>query len=1028
MYIASEDYKLEIKKPSRTFECKVTIGNNIYNNDDIVDIILDNIQAKDGFSIGNTTSQSLDLTLINKGDFIYSTSTVKVEIGLKIGSTIEYILMGYFNIDDIEKTDYTTKVTCYDNMIKFETPYFSNLTYPATLQQIVNEIATKTGVQFTGSLPAYTVKKLEGFTCREILGYIASLCGGNAHITREGKFTIVYLKEINYSITGDNYFDYKREEIKYKIGKVSCKAEDKEISKGALGTDSMELQFENPWVNENILNDIYNKLNGLSYLGYTMKWQGDLSLDVGDIISCTDVKGVARKIPILSQKFTYNGGLTSEIGAKGETKNKNSFNSSGSNSNKIDRVVTDLLLVNEALIDKANIQDLEAVNIKTQKLETKTAEIENAIIGKADIEALDVINANIENLIATDATINKAIIDKANITDLDASIGRITDLESKFGKIDILESDVAKIDTLVNGHLTTDNMQSLIITSDKVTVENGFVKNAMIDNMDVDKINAGILSSDKVNIKSDNGGIEIVGATQQFKDRNNKVRIQMGQDALGNFNFILRGTDGTTTLIDHTGIKEKAIADNLIKENMISENAVKEKQIDYSSFTTGFNKDTNTNTLKSSKILLDGTNQKLNIAFNNLNTQVGEVSSKTNSNTTALNIQEGKIETLISNTTITKENGEVVNLKDEYSTTKNTVNEMSSKLGSMEQDITNVGKRLTSTESSITQLNESITSKVSKTEVDTKINDIKIGGRNLVLNSKLDLTTTDYLIKELNISIDFVEGKKYTFVIKGEITSGQRFGLWMNNGSSNVGYLSKGQSGIEYITFTGVKPNSGMEKSIRIYNYPKDLVNNPSSTVEWVAMYEGEIKPPIDWIPAPEDVDSAIDGVYDYVNTETENITSNYQSAIEQKAESIVSSVSESYSTKDDTSSLETALKSLIEQTAEDITFKFDGANGYTTEIDGKLQEFIDKVETYIQFSSEGISLGKLNNPFVASLGNTELSFLQDGVKVAYISNNKLYITDADIRNKLTIGNPTNGYFDYVPRQNGNLSMKWRSN
>ena len=267
-------FKTKIKEASRQFQCRITIGDKIFTNEDIVDIKIDgNMQPQDGFMIGVTSSTTLDLTLLNKGDTIYSTNQIKVELGLNTGSTIEYILMGYYNIDDIVKTDYTIKFTAFDNMIKFETPYFSDLGENATLQQIVNELASKTGVQFTGSLPSYTVKKLEGFTCREVLGYVASLCGGNAVITREGKFTIVVPKDINYSIDTSNYFDYKREEVKYKIGKVSCKVGDKELSKGALGTDSMELQFENPWVTESILNDIYNKLNGFNYLGYSMKWQ-----------------------------------------------------------------------------------------------------------------------------------------------------------------------------------------------------------------------------------------------------------------------------------------------------------------------------------------------------------------------------------------------------------------------------------------------------------------------------------------------------------------------------------------------------------------------------------------------------------------------------------------------------------------------------------------------------------------------------------------------------------------------------------
>lgn len=613
MQNTTADYKLEINKPSRSFECKITIGDNIYNNEDLVNLILEHTQPQDGFSIGNTVSQSLDLTLLNRGDIIFSTSQIKVEIGLKIGNKIEYIPMGIFNIDDIEKTDYTTKITAYDNMVKFESDYFSNLGDKPTLQQVVNELSEKTGVKFTGSLPAYTVSKLDGFSCREVLSYVASICGGNAFITRYGKFTIKNLNEVEKSIDGNNYFDYKREEVKYKIGQVSCQVGEKNIlSKGSLGTDSMELQFENPWMTETILTEIYNKLKGLSYLGYSMKWQGDLSLDPYDIITVTDVKNVVRKIPILSQKLNYTGGLTSEIGAKGETKNKNSFSSSGSVANKVNRTVIEQAMIKDALIEKANIKDLQAVSIRTQNLEAKTAKIEEAIIGVVHVTDLNAINANIENLIAADATISNALIGKADITELNAVQGNITSLNSQ----------VANIQTLVNGNLSSENIQAGGITSDRLTISNGFITNAMIASLDVSKINAGTISTNKFRIVSDNGGIEIVGATQQFKDKNNKVRIQMGQDTQGNFNFILCGADGTTTLIDHTGIKEKAIADNLIKENMVAADAIGEKQINYSSLITGLNKDTNTQLIKASKVAIDLTGQSLEVAFNSLKSSV----------------------------------------------------------------------------------------------------------------------------------------------------------------------------------------------------------------------------------------------------------------------------------------------------------------------------------------------------------------------------------------------------------------------
>ena len=844
MQNTTANYKLEINKPSREFECKITIGNNIYNNDELVNLTLEHTQPQEGFSIGDTISQSLDLTLLNRGDIIYSTSQIKVEIGLKIGSTIEYILMGIFNIDDIEKTDYTTKFTAYDNMIKFETPYFSSLGDKPTLKQVVNELSKITGIEFIGSLPNYTVSKLEGFTCREVLSYVASICGGNAVITRDGKFTIKSLSEIKKSIDGNNYFDYKREEVKYKIGKISCQIDENNILyKGSTGTDSMELGFENPWVTETILNDVYNKLNGLSYLGYSMKWQGDLSLDPYDIVTVTDIKNVIRKIPILSQKISYTGGLTSEIGAKGESKNKNNFSSSGSTTNKVNRAVIEQAIIKEALIEKANIKDVEAVSIRTQILEAKTAKIEEAIIDVAHISDLNAINANIQNLIANDVKINNALINKADITELNAVVGNIN----------IINSELANIKTLVNGNLSSENIQAGGITSDKLTIANGFITNAMIANLDVSKINAGNISTNKFRIVSDNGGIEIVGATQQFKDKNNKVRIQMGQDAKGNFNFILRGEDGTTTLIDHTGIKEKAIADNLIKGNMVATDAIGEKQINYSSLITGLNKDTNTKLIKASKVAIDFVGQSLEVAFNSLKNQADNAKLLIENHSTTIGVMQGQINTAINNTQIVKD-GKTILLKDDYNRTASKVDSINSTIGThttkineLTGNITSVDTKVNSIQrdlegtkstvsshtnlidglnskvstqgSSIEQLKNQITLKVNSTELTTmkneligKIDSIEIGGRNLFLKSNIDQYGLGNWIGNGG-GIGNVEG---TFI----------------DGTKTIKVT--GSSGIQYNSFIKLKRNTTYVYSMMMKSSGSMIVNSSNPLHMWL--------------------------------------------------------------------------------------------------------------------------------------------------------------------------------------------------
>jgi hypothetical protein len=83
-------------------------------------------------------------------------------------------------------------------------------------------------------------------------------------------------------------------------------------------------------------------------------------------------------------------------------------------------------------------------------------------------------------------------------------------------------------------------------------------------------------------------------------------------------------------------------------------------------------------------------------------------------------------------------------------------------------------------------------------------------------------------------------------------------------------------------------------------------------------------------------------------------------------------------------------------------------------------------LEEYIRFKGALIELGKVGNSFTAELSNEELAFKEDGQTIAYISNQSLVITNAEIRYKLSLGTEDRGWFDFIPRTTGNLSIVWR--
>ncbi|WP_346880549.1 phage tail protein [Clostridium sp. UBA3061] len=245
--------------------------------------------------------------------------------------------------------------------------------------------------------------------------------------------------------------------------------------------------------------------------------------------------------------------------------------------------------------------------------------VEKITINKADIQNLNAVEIRVGDLEATSATITQLDAANANIVKLQADKADITELNAGVGRIEILESSVGDIQTLVNGNLTSNNIQSLILTSDKVTVVNGFIKNAMIENLDVSKINAGDISVNKFRIKSDSGNLLIFDNTIQIKD-GTRVRVQIGKDASSDYNMYVWDSSGKL-MFDATGLKADGIKQKIIRDDMVSDNAnIQGNKLNISSVVTSINN--GATTINSSKVLLDGTAQTLDVAFNTLTTKV----------------------------------------------------------------------------------------------------------------------------------------------------------------------------------------------------------------------------------------------------------------------------------------------------------------------------------------------------------------------------------------------------------------------
>ena len=114
---------------------------------------------------------------------------------------------------------------------------------------------------------------------------------------------------------------------------------------------------------------------------------------------------------------------------------------------------------------------------------------------------------------------------------------------------------------------------------------------------------------------------------------------------------------------------------------------------------------------------------------------------------------------------------------------------------------------------------------------------------------------------------------------------------------------------------------------------------------------------------------------------------------------------------------------SLSQQTLEDIK----NVNDSIGEVDKKLDDQQNALNQYFRYGEEGIEIGSSLNDIMMKLSNEKLSFLQNGQEIAYISQNKLYITEGLFVQKCTIGSDNN-FYEWIIRENGNMSLIYRRN
>ncbi|MDG7990719.1 tail fiber domain-containing protein [Streptococcus pneumoniae] len=281
---------------------------------------------------GKITFTSI-ITTFNKLDILHP------EIGLLVGDTYQWVKMGEYFINDIEidRNRNTTTLELMDGMFKLNREYVTDLHFPAEVREVIQEICLKTGIELANdyfgiSAMRYHIEQVpEGkkLSFRDMLSAMTQVIGMSCFFNREGKMEIRDLTESNITINADSYFLHglTKSEIEYQIAGITCKTDKKSLTVGMKTGRSLEL--DNVFMTQSALNDLYYKLKNLTYYPYNLNYQGHLLLEVGQWVTIQTNKKETFKVPVLSQSFTFKGGLRGRISADSKAGNDTQYSYEG---------------------------------------------------------------------------------------------------------------------------------------------------------------------------------------------------------------------------------------------------------------------------------------------------------------------------------------------------------------------------------------------------------------------------------------------------------------------------------------------------------------------------------------------------------------------------------------------------------------------------------------------------------------------------------------------------------------------------
>ena len=323
MINTTAEYKKAMKEGKRALLAKASclLKNGTMLNFDHTNIMVGGLSITDGvcssgnFDLGSAIINQLTLKINNMDEeyssYDFTDAQITVWEGAQLSSGPEWLKKGVFNASDPTETPAVITLKALDNMAKFDSDYDGNMTFPITIQAMVQYCCDRCGVILATQLISngkYVIHKNPfsdaQITYRTIISHCAVIAGCFARCNADGQLELKWYDKTAFSEASKHHeitqiasgLSVMSVDVTITGIKVTSEGDEKEKETYLSGTEGYVLSVSgNPLIQpgdtKTIASYLAEKIVGMRFRPMKANAVGDPSWEAGDAAVITDRKG-----------------------------------------------------------------------------------------------------------------------------------------------------------------------------------------------------------------------------------------------------------------------------------------------------------------------------------------------------------------------------------------------------------------------------------------------------------------------------------------------------------------------------------------------------------------------------------------------------------------------------------------------------------------------------------------------------------------------------------------------------------------